>query len=163
VSSGGFHYIDIDRDTRVLVEGELKCANLSGVVGLTPMNLIALRFEPTASGLALYVPSQESKNFLITDTENNPQTPVLWTDVKCTQANQTITLNKEFIFKKPRQSGKTDRIIFTSGGNAFAAITGTKRSGFGQFGTEPTDLLPPQSGSYRTTAKVNFVIRITPK
>jgi len=162
VSSGGFYYLDIDRDTRVLVEGELKCSGLSGVVSLTPMSLIALRYESTNGGLTQYVPSKPSET-LITDTSGNPLPPVLWADVKCTQANQTVRLKQEFIFKKPRQTGKTDRIIFTSGGNAFAAVTGRTRTGFGMFGTEPADLAEPKVGNYRTTAKVDFLIRITPK
>lgn len=162
VSSGGFHYLDIERDTTVLVEGELKCAGLSGVVGFTPMSLIALRYESTNGGLTQYVSSQLSES-LIADKSGNPLPPVLWANVQCRQANQTIQLSQEVVFKKPRQSGKTDRIIFSSTGNAFAGITGTTRAGFGMFGTEPTDLVEPKVGNYRSTAKVNFLIRITPK
>lgn len=158
----GAHYLDIDRDTTVRVEGELSCQGLQGVFAFTPMSLIASRYEPSGSGLVAYVPSQLSES-LIADAAGNPLPPVLWTDFTCTSANQTASLSKVFVFKKPRQAGKTDRIIFTSMGNAMALVTGTQRSGFGPFGQEPGDLARPVVGDHRTRGKVMFKVQVKPQ
>lgn len=162
LSMAGFYFLDIAEDTRFLLEGELQCNGLTGVVALQPMSVIADRYEQGNGGFVQYVPNNLSQS-LIADRNNNPLPPVLWGDVTCTQANQTIRLNQEVVFKAPRQRGTTDRMVISLLGNATALANGTTKQGFKPLGSGGISELTPKAGSFSTKAKVSFFVRVTPQ
>lgn len=157
----GFSYLEITQDTPVRVEGELRCAGLSGFVEVSAFSGLATRFE---NGTTPYLPVGGNGDSLIRGTDGQPRTPVLWV-AQCTAADQVIPFDETFIFKAPRQVGGTDLIVIQSSGFANIAITGIEKAGFGPL-VDPQNPQPPplpRTGSYRSTGDLLFRVRVAPQ
>lgn len=152
-----FYYLDIKHDTKVLLEGQLQCNGLTGYVVITPFSAIATRYEHLTTA---YVPNTLSET-LITDANGQNLPPVLLADFTCTQPNQTVSFSKEIIFKAPRQSNSTDRIVINTLGSVNMAVLGFDKTGFGP--VDLTQLPVIKTGDFQSKGTVNFFIKVTPK
>lgn len=149
-------YFEVTEDTPVRIEGELRCAGLSGLVMMTPFSGIASRYE---NGVTPYIPTDPVNGSLIRKPDGSGRVPVLWV-AECKSADQVIPFSETVIFKAPRRVGGKDLIVVSVSGSAQVLTTGKSA-------TVPiSDLAqipPPATGNYRSTADVEFRVKLAPQ
>lgn len=153
-------YFEITEDTPIRIEGELRCAGLSGYVELTSFSGIATRFE---DGVTPYLGIAEGHS-LIVKPDGSQAVPVLWV-AECTEADEVVPFAETVIFQAPRKAGGKDLIVVLGSGSASAQINGITKSGFGPL-IDPENPQPPplpQSGSYASKAQVDFRVKLAPQ
>ncbi|MDM4771820.1 hypothetical protein [Solimonas sp. SE-A11] len=149
-------YFEVTEDTPVRIEGELRCANLSGLVLMTAFSGIASRYE---NGVTPYIPTDPIEGSLIRKPDGSGRVPVLWV-AECKSANQVIPFSETVIFQAPRRVGGKDLIIVSTSGSAQVLASGKPAM---VPISDPSQIPFPAPGNYRSTADVEFRVKLLPQ
>lgn len=149
-------YFEVTEDTPVRIEGELRCANLSGLVLMTAFSGIASRYE---NGVTPFIPSDPVNGSMIRKPDGSGRVPVLWV-AECKSANQVIPFAETVIFQAPRRVGGKDLIIVSTSGSAQVLASGKPAA---VPISDPLQIPLPAPGSYRSTADVEFRVKLMPQ
>ena len=150
----GMFFLELPEERRYVLEGELSCAGLDGHVNFNQITGTVVRY---VNG----TPWQPDPQNPTTGVENPNGTMrnLQLFNVTCTQPDQTIPINVDFVLTAPPQ-GETHQVLIHLTGQLETYPDLFGKEDFGS--VPPLDPFIPTAGSYTSSADIDFSVRLRP-